>query len=341
MKKIISTLMALTIFIASACTALAAEPEVVDAHIISAVNDAQVISAVNENTVMPYFFSYTGRVVSVTRQENAAGNLVLQMESEEDGPAGAVISSETLVLGNADIKAGDTVTIYFESGRPMIMIYPPQYSADIAIVNPEEGQFSKADVFDSELLSRDGTLKLNIGDETEILSQDGKPFDGELADRKLLVFYTMTTFSLPPQTTPQRVIVLDGEPEPIESPDDGIIPRDVSSLELIVNGNAVDALPAFTTDDGVMMVPLRAIAEALGYKVSWDGATQTVTLNQAISLQIGRDYYVYMRMAPITLGTAPVLKDSRTFVPLIYFSKVLGVGTAGVTEDQIVIDNSK
>ncbi|MPN40548.1 hypothetical protein SDC9_188086 [bioreactor metagenome] len=89
------------------------------------------------------------------------------------------------------------------------------------------------------------------------------------------------------------------------------------------------------------MVPLRAIAEALGYQVTWEQDTQTARLNSAISLEVGRDYYVYMRMAPIELGTAPQLKDGSVYVPLFYFRDVLKMNNAYFFENQVVIDNQE
>jgi hypothetical protein len=137
------------------------------------------------------------------------------------------------------------------------------------------------------------------------------------------------------QVTPEKVIVL-GKPK-----GSWTAPIHITAAELVVEGKTIEAPPAFTTDDGVVMVPLRAAAEALGYEVTWDGGTQTVFLNSAISLQIDRDSYVYMRMAPITLGTAPVLRDSHTFVPLDYFREVLRLNNAYFFEGQIVIDNAE
>ena len=81
------------------------------------------------------------------------------------------------------------------------------------VVKPLEGSI-KVDRFGQTLLSSDQTLKLNIGDTTEIILQDGKPFAGELANRDLVVFYDVATRSIPAQTTPQKVVVLSGEADP-------------------------------------------------------------------------------------------------------------------------------
>lgn len=50
------------------------------------------------------------------------------------------------------------------------------------------------------------------------------------------------------------------------------------SLRILINGRAVDVSAAYINDKGVTMVPLRAIAEALGCEVAWDPAARTVTI---------------------------------------------------------------
>ena len=89
------------------------------------------------------------------------------------------------------------------------------------------------------------------------------------------------------------------------------------------------------------MVPLRVIAEALGFDVKWDSKLQSIILRKGISLTIGEDNYIYMKTAPIQLGIASEIVNGRTFVPLSYFKKVIRMNNAYVFESQIVIDNEE
>ena len=88
----------------------------------------------------------------------------------------------------------------------MGMIYPPQFTASVII----NGDFINiaVDRFDDDLISYDGLLMLSIGDETEIILQDGELFDCELAHRKMVVLYDISTRSIPAITTPSKIIVL-------------------------------------------------------------------------------------------------------------------------------------
>ncbi|MCL2336015.1 MAG: stalk domain-containing protein [Firmicutes bacterium] len=75
--------------------------------------------------------------------------------------------------------------------------------------------------------------------------------------------------------------------------------------------------------DGRTFVPFRALAEALGVNVSWDGTTQTVQADDgtnAIRLQIGSNT-AYRNEAPVALDAPPLITGGRTLIPLRFFSE--------------------
>ena len=55
-------------------------------------------------------------------------------------------------------------------------------------------------------------------------------------------------------------------------------------------------------------------------------------------MKIGEDNYIYMKTAPIQLGTAPEVKDGRTFVPLSFFRDVVQVNKTEIIDMQILIE---
>lgn len=309
-----------------------------------------------ENQAFPYYLSYTGKVTEIA-DHSADGGRRLSMESEEQGPANPVITEDCFILGGEDIKVGDTITLYYESGRPMILIYPPQYNAAIVVVHPagavEEADEMAADLFDQDLVSKNGLIKLTPGEKTEILDREGNAYTGSLSDSLLLVFYqpeAAAAENTPEEVTPTKIIRL-GQPEAdpaepgaevdIDETEDFSYTANIDTADIVVEQKIIEAPSAYVTENDVIMVPLRAIAEALGYQVTWEQDTQTARLNSAISLEVGRDYYVYMRMAPIELGTAPQLKDGSVYVPLFYFRDVLKMNNAYFFENQVVIDNQE
>lgn len=88
------------------------------------------------------------------------------------------------------------------------------------------------------------------------------------------------------------------------------------------------------------MVPVRAIAEALGAAVDWDGALRQVTLvknGTTIKLAIGSSVAT-VNGVPMVMDTVAVLRNSRTMVPVRFVSEFFGaqVGWDGATRTVIV-----
>lgn len=153
------------------------------------------------------FKAFTGTVKEIRDFQAETGRKYVAVESESGEQATIVISDNTYVVNKVEITEGTVITGYYDATAPMIMIYPPQYSAEVVEV-VEKGQNIKVDKFDENLLSSDLWLKLNISDKTEIISQDGKAYDGNLKNKNLVVFYDVTTKSIPAQTTPTKIVVL-------------------------------------------------------------------------------------------------------------------------------------
>lgn len=291
-------------------------------------------------TEQSYFNSFTGVVKKVT-DRGVDGSKFVSVENEAGAEANIIVSDDTYQLNDAEIIVGSEITGFYQANAPMILIYPPQYNAEVVVIDNKD-QNIKVDKFDKNLVSADHALKLNISDDTEIISSDGNPFTGELANRKLVVTYDVSTRSIPAQTNPIKVVVLDEQQEEAAAPPEVLKPLyDVSTMDLIVNNEKIEAPAAYTNEQGTVMVPLRAIADALGFDVKWDKELQSIMLGKGISLKVGEDNYIYMKTAPIQLGTAPALVEGTTFVPLNFFKEVVWMNNAYVFEGQIVIDNEE
>lgn len=103
----------------------------------------------------------------------------------------------------------------------------------------------------------------------------------------------------------------------------------------VINGATVDGVPVVTEND-IVLIPLRSVAEGLGYTVTWMEEDQSITLEkgaQYIRMAIGEDSYSFSRRAPQSLGTAPVLVDDCvTHVPASFIPEIIG-GYYSVNED--------
>ena len=215
------------------------------------------------------------------------------------------------------------------------------------------------DVF--SMISSDGGLVIHIHEDTPVYFEDetdarerleeGQTLAELMNNRMLVVTYAITTLSIPPQTSPSNVVIMFEQIQPFENGEQisGEIEIDVAAMieanplngEVVVNGEIIQAPAPFWSEAGVVMVPLRAIAEALGYDVNWDANVRGIRIGVAINLWIGRDEYHVGRMAPIELGTAPEIRDDLTFVPMNFFGRVLAGYTAFAFEGQVVVGDAE
>ena len=64
--------------------------------------------------------------------------------------------------------------------------------------------------FNNVLVASDQSLRLNLSPSTEVVTRNNQTFRGNPGGNVLIVLYSMTTRSIPPQTTPDKVIVMCG-----------------------------------------------------------------------------------------------------------------------------------
>ena len=118
-----------------------------------------------------------------------------------------VVSGDTTVIDNVRLRPGMRIAAFYDTNLPTPAVYPPQYRAEL-ITTLRRGQQVLLDYFDDELTSADGSLKLNIGPMTNVMTLNGQQYTCSPENTELLVYYTASTFSMPAQTTPQKVIVM-------------------------------------------------------------------------------------------------------------------------------------
>ena len=94
----------------------------------------------------------------------------------------------------------------------------------------------------------------------------------------------------------------------------------------VINGMRIAGIKT-VEEDGIAMLPLRMVAEGLGYTVNWIDESRTIELIQGaqfITFSIDTDSYAFSRRAPQQLGTAPKLIGELTYVPLNFVDEILG-----------------
>lgn len=259
----------------------------------------------------------------ITNIENTDNDVMVTVENEEGLITIFRIQDKTLLFNSAtteeiqpaDLKKNLKVEAYYDKNKPMILIYPAQITPELFFVMDEQKPGSvKVGKFDDDFLSLDKELKLNIGEETTLLNQQGEKIGmADLKDKELVVFYSITTKSLPPQTPPTKIIALDplteeGTGEEVEeTPETPEMPASV--LEIIENDHYMK--------DGVKMIPLRKVAEELGYFVLSQPKTNGALLtkgNVSFTITRGEKMYGYNKSLQQFSVAPELIGGNKTYV---------------------------
>ncbi|WP_252504192.1 hypothetical protein [Sporosarcina sp. Marseille-Q4943] len=162
---------------------------------------------------MTNFLSASGRVTRIddfpiVQNDPQSGCYKLFSLMDRDGTiVNFVVEPTTYFVEHVKVKVGDFVTGFLDADAPVPLIYPPQYRA-IVMAKDNPNYFVKVSFFNSQLISSDGNLKLNLSGQTEIVLENGQEFTGNPANRDLVVIYGASTRSIPAQTTPYEIVVL-------------------------------------------------------------------------------------------------------------------------------------
>lgn len=150
------------------------------------------------------FVPVTGGIVNITRGNDCCSQMV--MMRSDDGIVNFVVGAQTQVIDDIQLRVGMRIAAFYDASLPMPLIFPPQYRAQLVTVIGRNEQVM-LNHFDRNLLAADRSLQLNIAGNTMVRTANGQRFDCNPANQTLLVYYSVTTRSIPPQTTPSRIIV--------------------------------------------------------------------------------------------------------------------------------------
>lgn len=281
-KKLLASALAAALTLSLAVPALAAEPVGADA-----AAEAPAYELVQRGETFP------------TRVWGAAvelGDMSLTLEnSNESDPYQKVVvnvEEDTLILdavtGEAktfdDLRTGETVYAWvgpdmtkslppISTGRVILCGLPADYAAPTyAEVESVTETESGADV----CLNNDVVLHLNA--DTGYLAAPGWEKETVSAadivpGTRVLAWYSVVTLSLPAQASPEKVMAFSSDYA-------GWVAAD--GLTVTVNGQALalEGAAAAKVENGHLMVPVRALAEALGCEVAWEPYTNQVTVTR-------------------------------------------------------------
>ncbi len=147
----------------------------------------------------------TGTITNITPLSPSCCDQLLTLTANE-GIVTFTISKDTYVANNLQLRRGMRAAAFYDADLPVPLIFPPRYRAEaVTVLSRNETAVLK--YFDENLLAEDGSLKLNPGPATSVTSANGQRFTCNPGGNLLLVYYSVTTRSIPPQTTPHRILV--------------------------------------------------------------------------------------------------------------------------------------
>ncbi|MCM1040441.1 MAG: hypothetical protein NC434_14075 [Ruminococcus sp.] len=151
------------------------------------------------------FVPVIGTIVNMTRGNDCCSQMMsLRVDN---GIVNFTITSQTQVVDCRPLRLGLRVAAFYDASLPVPLIFPPQYRAQLVTVLTRDEQVMLR-YFDRNLTAEDNSLQLNIVRNTNIETINGQNVNCNPADQTLLVYYTTTTRSIPPQTSPRRIVVL-------------------------------------------------------------------------------------------------------------------------------------
>lgn len=146
-----------------------------------------------------------GTIINITNRNDCCSRLIALRT--DNGITNIVVNSQTRIIDNAQLRPGMRIVAYYDQSLPMILIFPPQHTAQIVTVIGRNEQVMLG-FFDNNLVARNGSLQLNIARNTVIRTMNGQSVSCNVGNQFLLVYYSTTTRSIPPQTSPKKIVVL-------------------------------------------------------------------------------------------------------------------------------------
>ncbi len=326
MKRTMAAVLSAALILTTGATALAADS--------AAAPDAEQSVIMESAQAAPYRM---GAQATVTALDLDAEHPSLTIETADKQALQLNLSEQTAVLdtqtGTAaslhDIKKGDEIYAYYS---PAMTRSIPAQTACEAIVLNLDAQHAPAHLLTAENVTRNadgsvtvltdsGSLLLTVPADaaaTPYLTKEiVKNTDIRMGTR-FFAWYDFVALSMPGQASTDKIVLLPQQ--------------DADTITIVHEGDI--AIGEAKLEDGVVMVPLRKTAQALGFQVTWNGAENSVHLTNGkvqTTVMLGLDSY-YMATAipgavgmsaPSPLGAAAYEVGGTSWAPAELFNLLL------------------
>lgn len=221
------------------------------------------------------FIKTTGTISDIERDEKSIRVSFLETGAKEVAWILLLREDSTIVDGKSgnlvpttDLKKDQKIELYYRKNTPVLQSYPAQFTPTVIFIPTEDGYFADVDYYDEEGTGQENRLVILPSDKTAITDMKGRKLgtDG-LSGRELIVLYRASTKSLPPQTNPDRIYVLDKE-------------NVGTGFEIELSGNSVKYTLEPISQNGEKLYPVRQIFENGGAKVNWINESKTIEITR-------------------------------------------------------------
>lgn len=175
-----------------------------------------------------------------------------------------------------DIRRGMNVSIVYPKTAPMLLSLPGRCSEAQLVIIHSQTEHAQMGYFDEDLVNEENTLALNISKQTVIMNNLGerRVFTAEdIKNKNAMIVYSVTTRSIPAQTMPSFVLIMEEQLEEEQQAEDDYIDQRAN-----------------------MYRSIRQIAEASDYEIMWDNKNKIIICsrnNEEYKFQVGSKRYFY------------------------------------------------
>ena len=303
----------------------------------------------------------TAEVMPISAEIETTESETVTIESATAADIEKYVNDETVIIGK-DGKSVDKVNegdkVYVDTYRNAAVILDDEYEGSISI---DVFTANGGDETGTSYINMYPTLVLNISDDTVITDKDGNKLEKTDIEGKIaVVYYSVTTRSLPPQTTPEKVVVIGDTASEAEIPvfkgevtsvegnivktaDNSITIEDYTTI-IGLDGKAADSVKAGDTiiadkENAVIAIVESDYAGTINVGVftasSEDEFGDYMSVDKDLALIIGDDTVI------ADINGNPVEKDQLASKKLVVYSTIMTMSIPAQTPvERVVVLNS-
>lgn len=148
--------------------------------------------------------STAGIIQTLMPASGSCGSYIITILSDT-GSICLYLTPQTYVVNHEFLRPGMKIAAFYQADAPLPEEQHSAYPVMLVTSLAEETNVMLS-YFDQTLTASNQSLRLNISPQTDILTANGQRFTCHPGDHILLVYYKSCTKSIPPQTSPLKLI---------------------------------------------------------------------------------------------------------------------------------------